>query len=176
MWSATNIPNQYDLWYVVVISFLFIIKDSGKEKKITLLIQGLIPQGRYFDFMSNINLIVNPKNIYGKIINLKLENTVLHVILFLQLQNVHLCLYWIEIFDNFNCRLIPNFNKIPFQVYQLVVVWHILTYLALDKMAAISQTPHSDAFCWMKTVVFWFEFHWSLFLRVQLTISQHWFR
>ena len=24
--------------------------------------------------------------------------------------------------------------------------------------------------------VFWFEFHWSLFLRVQLTISQHWFR
>ena len=28
----------------------------------------------------------------------------------------------------------------------------------------------------MKTFVFWSEFHWSLFLRVQLTISQHWFR
>ena len=29
---------------------------------------------------------------------------------------------------------------------------------------------------WMKSFVFWFEFHWSLFLRVQLTIIQHWFR
>ena len=29
---------------------------------------------------------------------------------------------------------------------------------------------------WMKSLVFWFEFHWSLFLRVQLTIREHWFR
>ena len=44
------------------------------------------------------------------------------------------------------------------------------------KMAAISQTIFSYAFSWMKRFVFWFEFHWSLFLRVQLTITQHWFR
>ena len=46
----------------------------------------------------------------------------------------------------------------------------------LDKMATILQTTFSNAFASMKSFVFWFKFHWSLFLRVQLTISQHWFR
>ena len=41
-------------------------------------------------------------------------------------------------------------------------------------MAAISQTTFSIA--WMKSFVFLFEFHWSLFLSVQLTTSQQWFR
>ena len=36
-----------------------------------------------------------------------------------------------------------------------------------------SQTIFSDAFSWM---IFWLRFHLSLFLRVQLTITQHWFR
>ena len=43
-------------------------------------------------------------------------------------------------------------------------------------MAAISQTIFPDAFFWMKSFVFWLKFHWSVFLRVQLTISQRWFR
>ena len=51
-----------------------------------------------------------------------------------------------------------------------------LTHLPLDKMSAISQTIFSDAFSWIKSFVFWLKFHWSLFLRVQLTISQYWFR
>ena len=51
-----------------------------------------------------------------------------------------------------------------------------LTYLPLDKMAAISQTIFSNAFSWMKNFVFWLQFHWRLFRRVQLTILQHWFR
>ena len=42
-------------------------------------------------------------------------------------------------------------------------------------MAAISQTIFSNAFSWMKNFVFWFQFHWSLFQRVQLTISWHCF-
>ena len=46
----------------------------------------------------------------------------------------------------------------------------------LDKMAAISQKIFSDAFLWMKSFVFWFKFHWSLFLGVQLTITRHWLR
>ena len=46
----------------------------------------------------------------------------------------------------------------------------------LDKMATISQMIFSDAFSWMKNFVFWSTFHLSLFLRVQLTITQHWFR
>ena len=42
-------------------------------------------------------------------------------------------------------------------------------------MAAISQTMFSDAFSWMKSFILWLKFHWSLFLRVQLTINQRGF-
>ena len=42
----------------------------------------------------------------------------------------------------------------------------------LVKMAAVSQTIYLDAFSWMKSFVFWWKFHWSLFLRVQLTIHE----
>ena len=43
-------------------------------------------------------------------------------------------------------------------------------------MAAVSQTTHSNAFSLMKMLEFRLRFHWSLFLRVQLTIIHHWFR
>ena len=52
----------------------------------------------------------------------------------------------------------------------------ILTHWGRDKMDAISQTTFSITFSWMKMLEFRLNFHWSLFLRVQLTISQHWFR
>ena len=58
----------------------------------------------------------------------------------------------------------------------LQYVLYLLTHVPPDKMAAISQTIFSDALSWMKSFVFWLKFHWSLFLRVQLTIFQHWFR
>ena len=45
-----------------------------------------------------------------------------------------------------------------------------------DKMAAIFPTTLLDAFSWMKMLSFWLEFHLILVLRVQLTISQDWFR
>ena len=48
-----------------------------------------------------------------------------------------------------------------------------LTHLPLDKMTAIPQTASSNAF---SNIVFQFKFYWSLFLAVQLTISQHYFR
>ena len=32
---------------------------------------------------------------------------------------------------------------------------------------------HSNAFSWIKILVFWFKFHWNLYLGVQLTI-RHW--
>ena len=51
-----------------------------------------------------------------------------------------------------------------------------LTHWGRDKMAAIFQTTFSNAFCWMKMFEFQLRFHWNLFLRVQLTIFQHWFR
>ena len=52
----------------------------------------------------------------------------------------------------------------------------LLTHWGRDKMDAISQTTCSSAFSWMKMFEFQLIFHWSLFLRVQLTIFQHWFR
>ena len=50
-----------------------------------------------------------------------------------------------------------------------------LTHWSRDKMDAISQTTLSSAFSWMKMFEFRLQFHWSLFLMVQLTIFQHWF-
>ena len=43
-------------------------------------------------------------------------------------------------------------------------------------MVAIFQTTFSNTFSWKKTYKFWLELHWSVFVRVQLTIFQHWFR
>ena len=53
---------------------------------------------------------------------------------------------------------------------------NILTHWGRDKMDAISQTTFWSEFSWMKMFEFRLKFHWSLFLRVQLTIFQHWFR
>ena len=52
----------------------------------------------------------------------------------------------------------------------------ILTHWCRDKMGAILQTTPSIPFSWLKMFEFRLHFHWSLFLRVQLTIFQHWFR
>ena len=62
----------------------------------------------------------------------------------------------------------------PVPVNQSWWIW--LSPLPLDKMAAISQTTFSNTFLWMKILYLDSNFHWSLFLRVQLTIFQHWFR
>ena len=43
-------------------------------------------------------------------------------------------------------------------------------------MDAILQTTFWSAFSWMKLFEFRLKFHWSVFLRFQLTIFQHWFR
>ena len=51
----------------------------------------------------------------------------------------------------------------------------ILTHWGRDKMAAFLQTTLSNAFSWMKILVFRLKIHRSLFLRVLLTILQHWF-
>ena len=53
---------------------------------------------------------------------------------------------------------------------------NVLTHWGRDKMDAISQTPFSSSFSWMKMLEFRLKFHWTSFLRVQLTISHHWFR
>ena len=56
------------------------------------------------------------------------------------------------------------------------MIWSSLTHWGRDEMDNISQATFSNALSSMKMLKFRLEFHWSLFLRVQLTISQHWFR
>ena len=51
-----------------------------------------------------------------------------------------------------------------------------LTHWGRDQIDAISQTTFSNAFSRMKMNEFRLGFHWSLFLRFELTIFQHWFR
>ena len=57
-----------------------------------------------------------------------------------------------------------------------VDVCNVLSHLPLDKMAAISQMTFCEEFSWMKRFKFQIDFSSSLFLRVQLILSQHWFR
>ena len=56
-------------------------------------------------------------------------------------------------------------------IIKMLPVLHTITHLLLDKMAAISQTIYLDGFPWMENCTFWLKFHWSLFLRVPLTMS-----
>ena len=63
----------------------------------------------------------------------------------------------------------PYYSSLIFQEIHL-------THWGRDKMAAISLTKLSIAFSWIKMLEFRLNFHWSLFLTVQLTIFQHWFR
>ena len=48
-----------------------------------------------------------------------------------------------------------------------------LTHWGRDKMDAISQTTFWRAFSSMKIVECWIDFHWSMFVKVQLTIIRH---
>ena len=64
---------------------------------------------------------------------------------------------------------------------QMMTTWHgnpsritdPLTHWGWDKMAAVSQTTLSNTFSWVKMLEFRLKFHWSVFLRVKLTIIQH---
>ena len=49
-----------------------------------------------------------------------------------------------------------------------------LTHWGRYKMDAILQTTFLNAISWMKMFVFRLKFHWSLFLKVQLTRFQWW--
>ena len=51
--------------------------------------------------------------------------------------------------------------------------WGWVNTLRPRKMDAIFQTTYSNAFSWMKMLEFLLRFHWSLFIRVQLTILPH---
>ena len=51
-----------------------------------------------------------------------------------------------------------------------------LTHWGRDKKDAISQTTFWRALSSMKIVASWLDFHWNLFVKVQLTMIRYWFR
>ena len=81
-------------------------------------------------------------------------------------------LYWYITVYVSECHKIGHFSK--WQRYK--TTHNIVPHSPPDKMAAISQTTFLSAFSWMKFSAFWLKFQWSLFLRVQLTITRYWFR
>ena len=103
-----------------------------------------------------------------------------------------MCCWWFQIpeFDNlyldFNgvvhvCSH-PEDNNPHFRITEEKIFQDIFHYIEVefccishwgeDKMAAILQATFSDAFSWMKIVVFWFKFNWNLFRGV-LSITSH---
>ena len=81
-------------------------------------------------------------------------------------------IFWIDIWENIvelYFLLIPNECK-------WTSIYKLLTHWGRDKMDAFFQATFSNGFSWMKMYEFRKIFHWSLFLGVQLAISQHWFR
>ena len=75
----------------------------------------------------------------------------------------------------------PPFTKHSLKMTFLKLNWNPpganeLTHWGRDKMDAISQTTYSSAFYWTKMYELRLKIHWSLFLRVQLTIFHHCFR
>ena len=59
-------------------------------------------------------------------------------------------------------------------LYQSVVLLSINT-LRPRKVAISFQRTFSNAFSWKKIYKFGLKFHWSFFLRVQLTMFHHWY-
>ena len=51
-----------------------------------------------------------------------------------------------------------------------------LSHWGRDKMENVSQTIFPNVFSSINVIEFWLTFHWSVFLKPQLTIFQHWFR
>ena len=75
------------------------------------------------------------------------------------------------------CNNMPE-NGAPSQYKVFYQVWWfpLLTHWGQDKMAAFFKTKFLNGFSWMKMYGFRLKFHWSLFLRVLLTIFHPWFR
>ena len=83
----------------------------------------------------------------------------------------------IQILLGFMCMGIPC-GAVWFMLFACHCQWILngLSHLWMNKVATISQTIFSDALSWMKSFVFRLKVHLNFFLRVQLTITQHWFR
>ena len=58
-------------------------------------------------------------------------------------------------------------------IFRQDFAWFDAPYWSRDRMDAIWKKTFSNAVSWMKMFAFRFQSHWTLFLRVQLTICRH---
>ena len=65
-----------------------------------------------------------------------------------------------------SCKLL---HYVMYQYHPWSFSYSIIPCKKISRLLAI----FSDAFSWMKNVVFWLKFHWRFF---KWTITQHWFR
>ena len=75
----------------------------------------------------------------------------------------------------YHCRTDTHVIRCPTRRRRAFIHRDMLTRGGRPNMATISQTIPSNALSWLKIVEFGFEFHWILFLVVQMTRSRHWF-
>ena len=76
------------------------------------------------------------------------------------------------IYDSlWECDIDTSVAMVDYILCGAIFYIHVLTHLPLDKMTVFSQMIYSGAISLMKCFVFWLKFHWSLVLRVQLTIT-----
>ena len=139
-----------------------------------LLTFSLLLSGMYLlDLPSCITVSTCPSILYHGVI------LALHLVLWYQvdlLSSIYLTFHLVQYYSLAlsSCMAVAwpfMFHVSPYTSYIIV-----LTHWSRGKMDAISQTTFWSAFSWMKMFEFRWKFHWSLFLKVQLTIFQHWFR
>ena len=157
LWCHCNDSNRTNTFLATVILFDY-------NKPVAQIPQCTCPISHNVPFCSkNVHIYVSKCCIVGLFI-------VCGIVGFVRL------VYWMSL--TWNYTALQNFGitwehsrHARVSVPSLGYLLPMLTHWGRDKMDAISQTTCSIAFPWMKIFEFRLKFHWSLFLRVQLTIN-----
>ena len=158
---------------MIVVTFAWIastILISGKSKCLSRMIHSAFSRCDTHSSLSwaqQFTLVeTEAKWIYC--LNLLNENCFASTYLRFQTMNWHThernrCIWFIQWFMMVRVRRNPHTKTRGNDAFRL-------THLPLDKMGAFSQTIFSYTFSWIKRLLFWFNFHWSEFVRLQLTM------
>ena len=71
-------------------------------------------------------------------------------------------------------QLMYEIQATAFTDFSFISDW--LDTLRPRQKADVFHTTFSAAFSWMKMFEIWIQFDWSSFLKIQMTMIQHWFR
>ena len=162
-WKSIYLP------YICIYIYVYAHRCSFLLQNGTLWDKGLVHCGICATGLGDINF---KKHKLCNMLGIKSMSTSCEIALWSMPQNI---------FDD-KLTLVQIPSHYPRQGWPWVVSPHGITRpqwvntLRQRQMNTISQATFSNAFSWMKMYEFRLRFHWSLFLRVQLTIFKHWFR